>query len=77
MINWKLVGRKKRGRPRRTWKDGIYTAMNEKDLRVANRTTEDDGIWKSEGVVRRFKTAYIYIYIYIISLLKIGAVRDV
>jgi hypothetical protein len=24
MINWKLEGRKKRGRPRRTWKDGIY-----------------------------------------------------
>jgi len=27
MINWKREGRKKRGRPRRTWKDGIYTAM--------------------------------------------------
>ena len=25
MINWKPEGRKKRGRPRRTWKDGIYT----------------------------------------------------
>jgi hypothetical protein len=24
MINWKPEGRKKRGRPRRTWKDGIY-----------------------------------------------------
>jgi hypothetical protein len=24
----------KRGRPRRTWKDGIYTAMNEGDLRM-------------------------------------------
>ena len=29
MINWKPEGRKKRGRPRRTWKDGIYTAMSE------------------------------------------------
>ena len=29
MINWKPEGRKKRGRSRRTWKDGIYTAMNE------------------------------------------------
>jgi len=28
MIYWKHEGRKKRGRPRRTWKDGIYTAMN-------------------------------------------------
>ena len=24
MINWKPEGRKKRGRPRKTWKDGIY-----------------------------------------------------
>jgi hypothetical protein len=37
MINWKPEGRKKRGRPRRTWRwdiysnewrDGIYTAMS-------------------------------------------------
>jgi len=24
----------KRGRPRRTWKDGIYTGMSERDLRM-------------------------------------------
>ena len=34
LIHWKPEGRKKRGRPRRTWKDGIYTAMNETDLRM-------------------------------------------
>ena len=34
MINWKLEGRKKRGRPRRTCKDAIYTAMGERGLRV-------------------------------------------
>jgi len=34
MIHWKPEGRKKRGRPLRTWKDGIYTAMNERDLRM-------------------------------------------
>jgi hypothetical protein len=34
MINWKPKGRKKRGRPRRTWKDGIYTAMSERGLRM-------------------------------------------
>jgi hypothetical protein len=28
MINWKPEGRKKRGRPRRTWRDGIYTAKS-------------------------------------------------
>jgi hypothetical protein len=33
MIQWKPEG-KKRSRPRRTWKDGIYTVMNERDLRV-------------------------------------------
>jgi hypothetical protein len=32
-IHWKPEGRKQRGRPRRTWKDGLYTAMNERDLR--------------------------------------------
>jgi hypothetical protein len=34
MIHWKPEGRKKRGRPRRPWKDGMYTAMNERDLRM-------------------------------------------
>jgi hypothetical protein len=34
MIHWKPEGRKKRGRPRKTWKNGIYTAMNGRDLRM-------------------------------------------
>ena len=34
MIHWKPKRRNKRGRPRRTWKDGIYTAMNGRDLRM-------------------------------------------
>ena len=34
MIYWKPEGRKQRGLSRRTWKDGIYTVMNEKDLRM-------------------------------------------
>ena len=34
MIHRKPEGRKQRGRPRRTWKDGIYTAMNGRDLRM-------------------------------------------
>ena len=29
MINWKPEGRKKRGRPRRKWKDGIYRMSQE------------------------------------------------
>jgi hypothetical protein len=32
MINWKPERRKKRDRPRRTWKDGIYRAMSERGL---------------------------------------------
>jgi hypothetical protein len=34
MIHWKPEKGKKRGRLRRTWKDGIYPAMNERDLRM-------------------------------------------
>jgi hypothetical protein len=34
MIYWKSEGRKQRGRPRRTWKDEIYIAMNEIDQRM-------------------------------------------
>ena len=42
MIYWKPEGRgKKRGRPWRTWKDGIYTAMNGRDLRM--------GEWNSQA----------------------------
>jgi hypothetical protein len=33
MIHWKHEGRKKQGRPRRTWKDGIYRAIK-RDLRM-------------------------------------------
>ena len=39
MIQWKPEGRKKRGRPRRTWKDGIYTALNGRDLRMGFYTS--------------------------------------
>jgi hypothetical protein len=34
MIHWKPERRKKRGRPRKTWKDGIYTDMNVRELRM-------------------------------------------
>jgi len=34
IIRMEEVGRKKTGRPRRTWKDGIYTATSERDLRL-------------------------------------------
>jgi hypothetical protein len=34
MIHWKPEGSNKRGRPRRTWKEEIYTAMKERDLKM-------------------------------------------
>jgi len=34
MLNWKPEGRKKQSHPRKTWKDGIYTAISERDLRM-------------------------------------------
>ena len=37
MTHWKPEGRKTRGRPWRIWKDGIYTAINERDLRIGER----------------------------------------
>jgi hypothetical protein len=35
LVYWNPKGRKKRGRPHRTWKVGINTAINEKDVRMA------------------------------------------
>jgi hypothetical protein len=39
MIHWKPEGKIKRGRPRKTWKDGIYTANNRRqwDMKVGRR----------------------------------------
>jgi hypothetical protein len=45
MMTWKPEGRIKRGRPRRTWRDGIYTAMSERGLRM--------GEWNSRSQRRR------------------------
>jgi hypothetical protein len=61
MINWEPEGRKKRGRPRRTLRDGIYTAMSGRDLRMGgwNKAMEYGSRKASEGVARRFQTAEI------------------
>jgi hypothetical protein len=66
MINWKPEGRKKRGRHRRTWKYGIYTAVNERDLRMGEWNNRRQ--WNMEVGWRRqtfYNRTYIYIYIYI------------
>ena len=50
-INWKPEGRKSRGRPRRTWKDGMYTAMGERELRMGDWNNR--GQWNTEVGRRR------------------------
>ena len=42
---------KKRGRPRRTWKDGIHTAVSERDLRMGERDNRRQ--WNMEVGRRR------------------------
>jgi hypothetical protein len=51
MINWKPEGRIKRGRRGRTWRDGIHTAMSERDLRMGE--WKNRGQWNVEGGRRR------------------------
>ena len=51
MINWRPEGREKRGRPRRTWKDGIYTAMSESDIRMGE--WNNGGQWNVEVIYVR------------------------
>ena len=54
MINWKPEGRERRGRPRRTFTDGIYTAMGERDVRMGEWNSRRQ--WNVE-VGRRRQTA--------------------
>jgi hypothetical protein len=51
MINWKPEGRKKRGRPRITWKYWIYTAMSVRDLRIGEWNNQRQ--WSMEDGRRR------------------------
>jgi hypothetical protein len=61
MINWKPEGRKKRGRPQRTWKDGIYTAMSERGYKIGRMEQPkamEYGSWKASPDVLKL---HIYI----------------
>jgi hypothetical protein len=51
MINWKPEGRKERCLLRRNWKDGLYTAMSEGDLRMDERNNRRQ--WNMEVGSRR------------------------
>ena len=52
-INWKPEGSKKRGRPRRTWKDGIYTATSERDTSIRMGEWNNRRQWNMEVGRRR------------------------
>jgi hypothetical protein len=54
MINWKPEGRKKRGRPRKIWKDGVYTAISERDLRMG----EWNNLWQWNMEVGRRRQTF-------------------
>jgi hypothetical protein len=71
MIYWKPEGRKQRDCPRRTWKDGIYKATNERDPRMGEWNNRRQ--WNMKvGSHQTFKTAqYIYIHNIIDELYKI------
>jgi hypothetical protein len=58
MINWKPEGRKKRGRPRRTWKDRIYTAMSERGLRMEQSKAMEYGRWKASPEVLKPRNVF-------------------
>jgi hypothetical protein len=63
MIPWKPKGRKQQGCPRRTWKDGIYTAMNERDLRMGKWNNQRQWNMKVGRHHETFQNRVIYIYI--------------
>jgi hypothetical protein len=60
MSHRKPEGRKKQGCPWKTWKDGIYTAMNERDLRMGKWNNQRQ--WKALSDVLKPRDTYIYIY---------------
>jgi hypothetical protein len=49
-IKWRAPGRRKQGRPKLTWAEGIRGLMGEKGL-----VEEDLNQWRTEGVFRGFK----------------------
>jgi hypothetical protein len=82
MINWKPEGRKKRVRLRRTWRDGIYTAMSERDLRMGEwnnrrqwnmevgrcrQTFQNRTHTRAHTYIHTHTHTHIYIYTHIIT----------
>jgi hypothetical protein len=70
IIHWEPEGRKKRGRPRRTWKERIYVHSHEgkrsKNGRMEQQKTMEYGSRKaSSDVLNPRNILYIYIYVYI------------
>jgi hypothetical protein len=65
MIHLKPEVRKKRGCPRKIWKDEIYTAMNEIDLRMVEWNNRRK--W-NVAVEKRRQTLYNFIKMLVMAL---------
>jgi hypothetical protein len=63
MIYWKPEGRNKRGRHWRTWKHGIYRALNERDLRMGEWNNRRQWNMKVGRRRQTIKPRNIYSYV--------------
>ena len=48
IMEWIPPERRKRGRPRKTWMEGVQAAMTSRDLEPEQWRTERSGVWVPE-----------------------------
>ena len=48
-MEWIPRERRKRGRPRKTWMEGVQAAMTTRNLEPDQGETERNGVWFPEG----------------------------
>jgi hypothetical protein len=58
ILNWTPTGRRKRGRPKSKWKEGVIRVMAKCGLRELDWETDFVGDWVSKDVIRQ-RTTYI------------------
>jgi hypothetical protein len=67
ILNWTLTGKRKRGRPKTRWKEGVLTVRAMKECGLRDGDWEDRLRWRL-GVERRCHTSqfdYMHTYIQI------------
>ena len=70
-MEWIPIERNKKGRPKKTWMEGVQEGLSE-GWKQINGWTERNGVWFTEGNGRSHDTGniiYIYIYIWYLILL--------